>query len=105
MNSNTRTETHEVMEQQKKEVQMERVFKAFKSKPKTMLMVESETGIMRSNITRYVAEWRKRNKIAEVKRATCPVSKHEAAFLSTDPKHIHPDPQTSVFPKKHRWPD
>ncbi len=39
------------------EVQMKRVFAAFKRKPSTMLMVSIETGILRANICRYVAIW------------------------------------------------
>lgn len=41
------------------EVQMKRVFAAFKRKPSTMLMVSIETGILRANICRYVAKWQK----------------------------------------------
>ena len=93
------------MDQKMREVQTKQVFEAFKVSPKTMLQVEAETGIMRANITRYVAEWRRRNKIAEVRTGTCPISKHQAAFLSTDPTYIHPDPQTSMFPQKNPMPD
>ena len=39
--------------------QMTKVFKAFYSHPKTMLMVSIETGILRANICRYVAFWEK----------------------------------------------
>ena len=94
-----------VMDQEQKKAQMELVFNAFRQEPKTMLQVSAETGIMRSNITRYVAWFRKRNKITEVERGTCPISKHRAVFLSTDPRHIHPDPQASLFQQKNPFPD
>lgn len=67
------------------EVQMKRVFAAFKRKPSTMLMVEVETGIMRSNITRYVAKWQKSNSIHLLKQGLCKVSKHRAGFYTTNP--------------------
>lgn len=93
------------MDQERKEAQMEIVFEAFRQEPKTMLQVSAETGIMRANITRYVAKWRKRNKIAEVKKGTCPISNHRAAFLSTDPRYMHPDPQIAMFNRKNPMPD
>lgn len=93
------------MERETFENQLKRTFEAFRSEPKTMLMVEVETGIMRSNITRYVAWLRKRNNIATVKKGTCPISKHQAAFLTTDPALIPKPGQVTMFPEKHRWPE
>jgi hypothetical protein len=66
------------------EVQMKRVFMAFKRKPSTMLMVSIETGILRANICRYVATWKKSNKIQLFKQGLCKVSKHRAGYYSTD---------------------
>ena len=65
------------------EAQMSRVFQAFSKQPKTMLMVSIETGILRANICRYVAEWRTENRIHEVKKGICPISKHGATFFIT----------------------
>ena len=66
------------------EVQIKRVFEAFKRKPSTMLMVSIETGILRANICRYVAEWQKSNSIHLLKQGLCKVSKHRAGYYSTD---------------------
>jgi len=66
------------------EVQMIRVFAALYRQPKTMLMVEVETGIMRSNICRYVAKWQKINSIHLLKQGLCKVSKHRAGYYTTD---------------------
>lgn len=66
------------------EVQMKRVFAAFKRKPSTMLMVSIETGILRANICRYVAEWQKSNSIHLLKQGLCKVSKHRAGYYTTD---------------------
>jgi len=67
--------------------QIKRVFKAFFKDPKSMLMVSVETGIMRSNITRYVSKWRKQNCIKIVRLGICPISKSVGVqFLTTNPE-------------------
>lgn len=66
------------------EVQMKRVFAAFKRKPSTMLMVSIETGILRANICRYVAKWQKQGSIHLIKQGLCKVSKHRAGYYTTD---------------------
>jgi hypothetical protein len=66
------------------EAQMKRVFAAFKCRPSTMLMVSIETGILRANICRYVAEWKKQGSILLLKQGLCKVSKHRAGYYTTD---------------------
>jgi hypothetical protein len=66
------------------QAQMERVFAAFKRQPSTMLMVSVETGILRANICRYVAKWKKSNSIHLFKQGLCKVSKHRAGYYTTD---------------------
>lgn len=78
--------------------QLKRTFRAFKQEPKTMKQVEVQTGIDRPNICRYVAWLRKRNKIVTVKKDTCPITKHKAQFLSTNPKYFPSEPQPELFP-------
>lgn len=68
--------------------QMKSVFKAFSSKPKTMLMVSVETGILRANICRYIAKWKKQNSIILFKKGICPISKHRAGFYTTNPNYF-----------------
>jgi len=69
------------------QVQMKRVFAALYKQPKTMLMVEVETGIMRSNICWFAREWRKRNCIRIVRKGICPISKRGGVqFLTTNPE-------------------
>ncbi len=65
--------------------QVKRVFTALYRQPKTMLMVSVETGILRANICRYVAELRKENRICKVRKGICPISKHSAGFYTTNP--------------------
>lgn len=66
------------------EVQMKRVFEAFKRKPSTMLMVSIETGILRANICRYVARWQRQGSIRLLKQGLCKISKHRAGYYTTD---------------------
>lgn len=67
------------------QAQMKRVFRAFAAEPKTMLQVSFETGILRANICRYVAEWRQEGKIQVIRFGLCPITKHRAGFYSTNP--------------------
>ncbi len=67
------------------QAQMQRVFAALYRQPKTMLMVAVETGILRANICRYVAELQKQNRISIVRKGFCPISKHRAGFYTTNP--------------------
>lgn len=55
--------------------QIKIVFNSFCLRPKTMLMVSSETGIRISNICRHVSCLRKNNRIVFVKTDICPISK------------------------------
>jgi hypothetical protein len=76
------------------EGQMKIVFAAFFEQPKTMLMVEVETGIMRSNICRYVAKWKKRETISIVSFGICPISKHNGVQKLTT--------NAALFPKSNQ---
>lgn len=78
------------------QAQMKRVFAAFNRQPKTMLMVSIETGIRRSNITRYVAKWKKQNQIKIVGFGICPISKSTGVqFLTTNPAIVKPSKTNS----------
>lgn len=88
------------MDKQTFENQLKRTFEAFKEKPKTMLQVSNETGIMRASICRYVAHLKKRKKIVTVKKGTCPLSKHKAQFLSTDEQYFPKETQPELFPSE-----
>ncbi len=65
--------------------QKKRAFAAFFRRPKTMLMVSVETGILRANLCRYIAEWQRQGHIAIITKGICPISKHRAGFYSTNP--------------------
>lgn len=59
------------------------VYRAFSERPKTMLQVAIETNILRANLCRYLAKWKKQNKIELVKFGICPITKHRAGFYYT----------------------
>ena len=66
------------------EVQIKRVFAAFKREPSTMLMVSIETGIFRANIFGYFAKWQKSKSKHLLKQGLCKVSKHRSGYYTTD---------------------
>ena len=74
--------------------QFEIVYKAFYNQPKSMKMVEVDTGIDRANICRYVKTLRKSDKIAIVKTKLCSITKHRAGYLTTNP---------DLFPKSNQY--
>ena len=65
-------------------LQYQIVYQSFKERPKTMLQVSLETGILRANICRYVAKMRKHNNIRVIRYGYCPCTHYRAGFLSTD---------------------
>lgn len=65
-------------------IQRNRVFNALKESPKTMLMAAKETGIERASVCWFVREFRKNNLVQVHKVGFCPITKHRAAFLTTD---------------------
>ena len=77
--------------------QMDRVFKAFKQQPATMLMVSIKTGILRANICRYVATWEKQGRISQVKQDICKISNFPAGYYTTDPALFPKSNQTKLF--------
>ena len=67
-----------------KETQTKLVLKAFSKEPKTMLMVEVEIGVRRTNFTATLNRMKRQETIYLVKFDTCPISKHKnVGFYST----------------------
>lgn len=65
--------------------QFQIVYHAFSEYPKTMMMVEVDTGIMRSNITRYVAKMKRDGIIRLIRKGICPITKmSNVGFYITD---------------------
>ncbi|MCL2510442.1 MAG: hypothetical protein FWF09_00135 [Bacteroidales bacterium] len=64
--------------------QYKKVYQSFRERPKTMLQVSIETGILRANICRYVAKMRSREHVQVIRMGLCPYTHFEAGFYSTD---------------------
>lgn len=73
------------------------IFQSFFKSPKTMKMVEVETGIDRANICRRVSELRELKKIAIVETKLCEITKHRAGYLTTNPELFPKDNQLKLF--------
>lgn len=86
----------------KYQVQMKRVFKAFQERPKTMLMVSIETGILRANICRYVAKWQRTGQIMKVRKGLCFVSNCSAGFYTTN-SDLFPEILKSLNPESNEY--
>ncbi|MDR1584203.1 MAG: hypothetical protein LBS55_13285 [Prevotellaceae bacterium] len=64
--------------------QYEAVYKSFKERPKTMLQASIETGILRANICRYIADMEEKGYIQVIRKGRCPYTRFRAGFYSTD---------------------
>lgn len=73
--------------------QMQQVFEAFKRKPSTMLMISIETGVLRANICRYVAHWKRTGTIHLLNKRLCKVTNCKAGYYTTN---------TDLFPQTLR---
>jgi hypothetical protein len=60
------------------------VYQSFKERPKTMLQVSIETGILRANICRYIADMEEKEHIQVIRKGYCPYTHCRAGFYSTD---------------------
>lgn len=60
------------------------VLASFSECPKTMLEVSLETGILRANICRYVAQSQKEGRLHLAYKGICPITRHPAGFYTTD---------------------
>jgi hypothetical protein len=60
------------------------VYQSLKECPKTMLQVSIETGILRANICRYIAEMEDKGQIQVIRKGYCPYTHFRAGFYSTD---------------------
>ncbi|MDR3140797.1 MAG: hypothetical protein LBU37_03600 [Tannerellaceae bacterium] len=64
--------------------QYQRVYQSFKERPKTMLEVSIETGILRANICRYIADMENKGLIQRLYKAEDEHTKCTAGYYSTD---------------------
>lgn len=74
----------ETLSTEKQATQMQRVYDCFAERPRTMLDVSIATGILRANICRYVAKWRKAGMIQVHHFAKDIHTRMMCAYLTTD---------------------
>lgn len=79
------------------QAQMKRVYLALFKEPKTMLMASKETGVLRANICRYIAEWRKRGCVDITKVDKCSITSFEANYYTTNPQLFEKSKQLKIF--------
>ncbi|MEL7832768.1 hypothetical protein [Fodinibius sp. Rm-B-1B1-1] len=88
------------MNEEKKRSQIQQVFKALKTRPKTTKMIQKQTGIPREHITRYIARLEKRKKVTTVERKPCEITGCTAKYYSTDEAYFPDETQSQLFPPK-----
>lgn len=67
-------------------LQSKKVFTALYGQLRSILIGSIETGVLRTNIYRYIAKWEKQDCVQIALRGVCPVSKHHAGFNTTNPE-------------------
>lgn len=77
--------------------QADTIYQSFFEKPKTMKMVDVETGIDRANICREVSKLRDLGKIEVVKTGLCKITKHRAGYFTTNPELFPRNNQLKLF--------
>lgn len=80
-----------------KKNQIEIVFKCFFNRPQTMKEASINTKIDRANICYYIAKFRKANKVAVIKSVICPITKHKANLITTNPNLFPTTTQLKLF--------
>ena len=86
-----------MMTPNKKKNQIRRTIEALEVQPMTSMMLSARTGILRANLTRYIAYLEKRNKVVTVEEKPCKITGHKAKYYSSDPKYFHPEVQSELF--------
>lgn len=86
---------------EKKKNQRLITLEALKEAPATSMMLAKRTGILRANLTRYLAKLEEEGKIAVVKEAPCSVTGHFAKYYSAKPEHLPKKQQVGLFPPQN----
>lgn len=82
-----------------KKNQMRQFYQCLKERPKTTAMAANELGIMRANLTRYVAYFERLGIITTVEKKQCEFTRHSAKYYSTEKKYRTPSSQPELFPR------
>lgn len=80
-----------------RKAQLQKVFKAFYDRPRTMKEADEVSGVMRENICRYVRDLRKTEKIQRIGEKYCSITKHKAGIYTTNPDLFLESNQLQLF--------
>lgn len=80
-------------------LQLRKVLSALSKNPKTMRMVEIDTGIKRNSICWRIYELRRQNYLRFLYKDVCPISKRKNVNFYTTNKDLFPEVEPSKFKK------
>ena len=82
---------------EKKRNQIQITLDALKESSATSMMLAKRTGILRSNLTRYLKKLEDQGKIIVVKEAPCKITGHKAKYYSAKPRDLPKEKQAGLF--------
>jgi hypothetical protein len=88
------------MKNSKKRVQIRQVLDELKKEPATSMMLSVQTGILRANLTRYLAKLERQHKIVVTTEKPCKITGHKAKYYSAKPAHLPKEITGDFFPVK-----
>lgn len=80
-----------------KELQKQKVLKAFANEPKTMKMVQVETGIERTNFTALLNSMYNNGAIYKPYCGKCPYGRNGVGYYTTNPDYVTESNQLKLF--------
>lgn len=78
---------------------MRQVLEELKKEPATSMMLSLRTGILRCNLTRYLAKLEQQGRVTVVKEDNCSVTGHKAKYYSSREEDFPPQTQSTLFPE------
>lgn len=89
-----------MMTQSKKKNQIILTIEELKKAPATSMMLSVKTGIIRANLTRYLAKLEEQNKVIVVYEKPCKITGHKAKYYSAKPEDLPKVSTPDLFPTK-----
>jgi len=91
---------HVMMTPEKKKGQIRQTIEALKEQPMTSMMLSVKTGILRANLTRYLAKLERQGRVTVVYEKKCRITGHAAKYYSSNPAHFKPVSQPELFERE-----
>lgn len=86
------------MNKEKKKAQIRRTIEALREAPATSMMLSVKTGILRANLTRYLAKLEDQGMIVMTFEKPCKVTGYKAKYYSANPDHLPKESTPDLFP-------